>query len=284
MKIFTCFILVFTFAAEAEVFKGPISSSMGGAGRAGMNSSESAFLNPALVPILSSYEINGYYRDGYVDSGQHSQAWGVGAADNGPEVAVPGALHYIRTRETGRSIRPADGELWHAAIGRLVYEKFAFGLSGYRLKYDLDRGPSTTQWNYSLGGLWMFSRELGIAYVIDNLAKPGSDVPLGLRQDMKQSLGGMVSVADIARVRADISRRERNNPDKKMIYMVGLESMSSEFILIRLGYKKDDENDRNVWTAGIGFNGPRLKVDYSIEKNQERSSGALHSVDLRLPF
>lgn len=284
MKVLAALLLIFSLSAHADFFKGPVSSSLGGAGRAGMDSAESAFLNPALIPLLKSYEINGYYRDGYVDEGQHSQSWGVGASDNSADVLIPGALHYMRLRETGRSARPAEGELWHIAVGKIAFENFSFGLSGYRLKYDLDGGTSSTQWNASVGALWMLSQELGVGYVLDNLANAGSDVPLGLREDVKQSIAGMMGIADVARLRADISRRERNNPGHDVIYGVGLESMSSEFVLVRLGYKKDDERDQTFYTAGIGFNGPRLKIDYTFEKNAERTSGALHSVDLRLPF
>lgn len=284
MKMYFTFLFLVGLQAQAAVFQGPVSSALGGSGRAGMDSAESAFLNPALLPLLKRYELNGYYRDGYIEDGRHSQGYAVGASDNGPDVVFPGALHYIRTRDTGLAGGPADGEIWHAAIGKTYMENYSFGISGYRATYGVEGFKRTEQWNFSVGGMYMISREFGFAYVMDNIAKPGSDVPAGLRQDLKQTVGGMVSVADIARFRLDIGRQERENQNHGFVVMTGLETVTSEFALFRIGYKDDAQINRRYWTAGLSFNGPRLKVDYAIEKSQDHASGAMHSVDLRLPF
>ena len=66
--------------------------------------------------------------------------------------------------------------------------------------------------------------------------------------------------------------------------MLGFESKTSDTLVLRLGYRYDDLNVQHIWTAGIGFDGPRLKANYSFEKNQEGTSGALHSVDMSIPF
>ena len=55
-------------------------------------------------------------------------------------------------------------------------------------------------------------------------------------------------------------------------------------MVFRLGFRRDELADSRIYTAGIGFNGPRLRFDYTVEKNAENTSGALHSVDLRVPF
>src|SRR5206468_1780254 len=93
-------LLFHSLAAQAELFRGPLSSAMGGTGRAAMDSTEGAFLNPALVPLLKNYEVDTFYRDGALDPGQHQTTYGMGLGDNTEGVMFPGELHYLRMRQT----------------------------------------------------------------------------------------------------------------------------------------------------------------------------------------
>ena len=75
MRLITTVLLLFFFNQNsyAEFFKGPVASAMGGTGRAGLNSSEGALLNPAVIPLIKNYEFIGFYRDGEIAEGQHRQ-------------------------------------------------------------------------------------------------------------------------------------------------------------------------------------------------------------------
>ncbi|MGE0529562.1 MAG: hypothetical protein AB7P49_21115, partial [Bdellovibrionales bacterium] len=282
--VFAVFTGPFSFPVSAELFRGPISAALGGTGRAGLESLEAAFLNPALIPLLSDMQITGYYQDGYSAERAHRTAYGVGAVDNSEGVWIPGSLHYLQLHDWGRIPGRSDSELWQAALGKRFGEHLSFGISGYRLVSEFQGAPSATQWNFSLGSLWMIREQLGVAYVLDNVARPGSDVPAGLREDLNHALGVFWGVKGIIQVRMDIVRQERFNPDHKLAYMIGLESLSTEFFIIRLGFKRDELRDEKIWSAGFGFNGPRLRVDYAVQKYQEGDAGALHTVDLRVPF
>lgn len=280
LSLILCF--VFPLLANAEAFRGPWSSALGGAGRAGIDSAEAALLNPALLPLVRNYEFEGYYRDGELDPDQHKTDWGLGAADNRSDVLFPGALNYIHLHDANVAGAPADGELWHVAVARRIFD-ISVGLSGYMLTYNVN-GQSYRQFNYNLGTLWMITPDIGVAYVLNNIAKPGSDVPQELRQDLQQGVGFLASIWEIARIRFDITRNEVNNPDQRLVYMAGFENQMSAYGIFRMGYRLDDQNDQRYLTAGIGFNGPRLKLDYTFEKNLEGTSEALHSVDMRIPF
>lgn len=271
-------------AMAARFFRGPQSSAMGQAGRAGIDSAESAFVNPALLPLMKASGANFYYRDGYIEDGQHRNSLGVGGFDNSEGVFFPGSLHYLRLRDTGLGAgSPVESEVWHGAMGYQVSDRLYAGANAYRLTSKVE-DKSYEQWNGSLGLLVRVNPFLGVGYVLENIAKPGSDVPMGLREDMEQGLGFFGAIAEIAHLRFDISRREKHNPDHKMAYMVGVETQSHKFFLLRMGFKRDELQDQKLWTAGLSFNGPRLKIDYSFEKSEDRASGALHSVDMRLPF
>jgi hypothetical protein len=283
MKIPLIAVLLLSSFARAQVFRGPLSSSLGGTGRAAIDSPEGAFLNPALVSLIKGYELDGYFRDGLLDPDQHRHAWGVGAGDNRQDVLFPGSINYIRLRDTGRASGASDGELWHVAVGKNL-GNYALGISGYMLTYKVEGDQSYTQWNYSLGGLWMINPDMGLAYVLTNIAKPGSDVPQDLREDLQQGLGFFMTIKPIARLRADITRNETNNPNQRLVYMLGFENQMAGFALFRMGYRLDDQRDQRYITAGVGLDGPRLKLDYTFEKNLAGTAEALHSVDLRLPF
>jgi len=278
------FSLFMTQNSSAEFFRGPISSAMGGTGRAGLSSSEGALLNPAIIPLIKNYEFIAFYRDGYVGPGEHRQGWMVGAVDNSEGVLFPGAGHYGKIRDTGRSVAGVNGEIWHAAGAYLFDDRLSIGASAYRLHYASKGHPSYTQWNGSLGMVALLTQDMSVAYVFDNIGRPASKTPLGLREDPKHSLGVFARVAQLMSMRFDLQRESEFNPKGRLTYMTGLESLTSEFFVIRLGYRLDDLRGIRVATGGFGFNGPRLKMDYSVEKNLEGTSGALHSVDLRVPF
>lgn len=276
-------LLIFNFYAEAQVFRGPISSALGGSGRAAMDSPEGSLLNPALIPLIKDFEIDGFFRDGSLDPGTHSQAWGFGAGDNSKTVLFPGSIHYIKLRDTGRAAAPVDGELWHVGVAK-TFQQFSFGVSGYRLSSKVMNDKEYVQWNYSLGLLWIYNEAFGMGYTLQNIAGSGSDVPVGLREDLQQGIGFFTALAEIARLRLDITRNEQRNPSQKMVYMVGFENQVDAFGIFRMGYRLDDERGQRYVTAGLCFNSPRLKVDYSFEKNLKGTGDALHSVDMRLPF
>ena len=283
LLIFFCVLWTLpTLAVEA--FRGPLSSSLGGTGLAGLAGIEGTLLNPAQVSLLKGYAIDGYYRDGYLAEGEHRQGWGIGAGDNGGDVMFPGVFHYARVRDTGRGPKPVSGELIHMAISEPVVTNLFFGVSGYQLRYSMIGFPQSTQWNFSTGLLWLATPEFGVAYVLNNIAHPSSKVPLGLREELQQGIGLYGVIAEIAGVRFDLTRHEVNNPRKRLVYMTSFESMSGKFAIVRAGFRRDEQRDERYMTLGIGFNGPRVKFDYAFEKNLEGTAGALHSVDLRLPF
>lgn len=274
-----------SFSLNADpLYSGPVSSAMGGTGRAGLSSSEGALINPATIPLIKTHEVIGYFRDGYLDDGQHRQGWALGAVDNSEGVLFPGALHYARTRDTGRAGEPADGEVWHVAGAYLISDRLSVGASAYRVQYDVGNQPHYTQWAGGLGAIVLINEDLALAYVIDNIGKPGSDTPAALRQDLQQAVGVFYRFAELATLRFDVTKTDKFNPDHKLNWMMGLESAFNEFLVFRAGYRRDELAESKIYTAGIGFNGPRLRFDYTVEKNAENTSGALHSVDLRVPF
>jgi hypothetical protein len=276
--------IIFAFSAHAQVYEGPSVAGLAGSGRAGLDSNDGVFLNPALAGMLSKSEVAAYYKDGDADIGEHRNAWGASISENSPEVIMGGNVSYIRTRNTGQLSTPVNGELWHAAFGKLFYERFAVGFSAYHFAATPEAGAATEQWNGSIGGVFLILPKLGVAYVYDNPIHPSGDVPDAIRFLPQQSFGVFWSTPYFARLRLDLVHLDQMNPDNRWDIRGSIESEMGEFFLFRLGGRWDEAEGERYVTAGLSFNGPRLKIDYAIEKNVARIGGAVHSVDLRGTF
>ena len=272
-----------TFAWSEPYFSGAQSLGLAGSGRAGMESAESAFVNPALLGFLKS-EAQLNYTDGMVRERSHSTNMGITIVDSEAGNISPGALSYRKLRSFGGALSaPADGDLWHGALGKLISPQWGLGLSVYRLTYDSQGLDIPEQWNGSLGVIYLVTPNLGVAYVLDSPVKADDEVPEALRMNLRNSLGFYYSTEKNSRLRLDLSKQERGevteNPDLAMSF----EIKSADYVAIRFGHHWDGQTAENRLGAGIAFMGPRLKVEYGFLQNL-KDSQAMHSVDLRIPF
>ncbi len=147
--------------AHAQIFEGPVAAALGGSGRAGLDANEGVFLNPALVAILPESELDGYYRDGDADVGQHRQAYGASISENTEENLLAGELSYLRLRNTGTAPTPVNSEVWQASMGKLFYKRFAVGVSVIHVDHSPEDAPAYAQWNGSLGALFSHHGPVG---------------------------------------------------------------------------------------------------------------------------
>lgn len=277
-------ILLFLFSwAQAQVVEGPITASLGGAGRAGLDANEGAYLNPALISLQPNAEGVFYFRDGDADSGEHRNYYGASLSEV-TDVMLPGQLSYFKSRKTGILPVGVDEQIWMGSFAYLIQKRFSVGISIYDVQKTQEGFNQTDQWNGAFGAVFLIHPNLGVAYVFENPANASSSIPEPLRLARKHSIGVYYSSPYRMRARLDLTHQEQLNPGGRNNVMAGLETAVQEFALVRVGMRFDELNDRRFITAGLGFNGPKFKIDYSFEKNLERSSGAVHSVDLRMVF
>lgn len=279
------FLLMVTIHSQAQVFEGPVSSALGGSGRAGLDAGEGALLDPALAGFLSKSEAAGYYQDGYIDGEAHRQAVGATLTENNDDVLFAGELGYFRTRDTGILPQASNGEIWEAAIGKLFFKnQLAIGISAYRYGITPVGQPEMDQWNGAVGAVYRLLPNLGIAYVFENPVNASSSVPEQVRLEPQQSVGVFYKTPYHAQLRLDVLRWEQDNPGQRLNVHTSVESDLNDYWLFRLGGRWDEIQDETYVTAGIAFNGPTLKIDYSFQKNVLRTGGAVHSVDMRMSF
>jgi hypothetical protein len=270
-------------AAQAQIYSGPVSSAMGGAGRAGAESTEIIFLNPTAAALGTGFEAGFHYSDGYWTKGQHESAMAVILVENNPENISPGGFAYIQKRRTLPGLAWSE-KYYFGALGKTISPVLTIGLSGYYLEQILEDKTKFKQWNGSLGFLFTISPQLGVAYVLANPVAADEDVPLPLQPVTQHSLGVNWLMQHLMRVTLDVTKWADQNPDNRVIVQAGSEMKVGELALFRLGFEIDGINKRNSVTGGFGFIGPRLNANYSIAKPLKETDGAMHSVDLRLPF
>lgn len=263
-------------------------SGAGGAGRAVGQAAEAGLLNPALIPLAPAFEGVAYYQDGYWAREEHQNLKGVTLLDNHEGVIVPGSLSYLQSRRTfveptTQASSSVEEELWQGSIGKFYNRHWSLGLSALRLSSKFE-GREHVQWN-GVAGVYVVPHPLwSLGFVYYNPFHPSSEVSESIRLVPQVSLGAALVFPHVARLSFDLSRWEKMNPDKKWIYQLGLETFVAEFLSLRFGGDWDDNNKRTLATAGLSFNGPRLRLDYAVQKQVRNDRGAVHNLALRLSF
>lgn len=256
---------------------------MGGAGAAAVNASEGVFLNPAVLAHAPKFESSLSYKDGYLGSKTHSTQYGINLVDNSENIFMPGALSYFQGARTFPSGVRTEDQLWQIAVGKFIARNLAFGLNAYWLKNEIPGRENESHWNGTLGLHYTLSPSFAVAAVYYNPIGGPRDIPVELRMNPEVRLGLQYAPQDFVRLRLDISRPERDNPDKEGVIYTGVEADLRRFAMFRVGAQFDDYNKRNLVTFGAGFNGPRLKINYSLQKPLKGTGGAVHGVDFRVP-
>lgn len=271
------------FFSNAQYFTGPVSSGMGGAGVAAVNASEGAFLNPAVIAHAPRFESAIAYQDGYLARRTHRTQYGITLADNSANVVLPGAFSYFQGARTFSSGVSTEDQLWNLSLGNFVGRNFALGLNAYYMNHKIANAENESYWNGALGAHYTLSPKIAFAFVFYNPIDGPKDLPLELKPIPEIRFGLQYSPEAFVRLRLDVSRPERENPEKYGVIYSGVEVDMNQFAIFRLGGQFDDYRKQNYVTAGLGFNGPRLRINYSLQKNIKGTGGAVHGVDFRVP-
>ncbi|MEO0335603.1 MAG: hypothetical protein AAF202_04385 [Pseudomonadota bacterium] len=269
--------------AEAQYFTGPSVNALGGAGAAARGGSINMLINPAAVALMQTIEASGQYRNGDLSGGRTESFYGVSIADNTEDVLIAGGLTYLNgTKKFSGSLESQD-QYWNVSLASRL-GRLAIGGSAMFLDSAVKGDETYKQYSGTFGLMLLASEQLVFGAVYDSFVNPGSDVPIPVRLTPTSRLGLRWTPEDFFSVRLDVSRREHENPDREGAVHFGFESFANNYNIIRFGGRVDDFYKQNFVTAGWGFNGPRLKLNYSFEKPLKESNGAMHSVDLLVSF
>lgn len=251
---------------------------MGGAGRAS-SGSESHLLNPATVAHLQSYHIDYYYRFARLESQGSTRDWSVNVADGNQDSLIRAGFAYINTQRNGLGDSRFREENFILSLGGFVYEQLALGIQAHYWAEHGPQQPKDILYQFSTGVVWNPSEVTGIALVFHNMLDKHEPV---LRPEV--GTGFVYIYEEIFRARLDLIQPQKFNPNKKGIIALGAESAFPIGFRFRFGARWDDVQKQTWLTGGLAFEGPRLALGFSYEKDTQTRFYDRQSFDLKLVF
>lgn len=279
-----CF-AVAPFTAKSQVFTPTIAGAMGGAGRAAVDGGESAFLNPASIAHMREYFVGMHYQRGEHPREGDFSRYALQLTD-GTSALIPGGASIYRQKidlPNGAGSR-TDQDI-QVGVAGFAIPKLAVGVSGHYFTQS-GQGRDDTQWNGGVGLIFSPTDDLGVGLVGYDIAPVPSDALVDRRLIPTFALGLHYVFSDLLRVRLDLVRPDIQPTftDHRINVMGGLESFFATTFVFRLGMQALETADQMNLTAGFGYHGPRLSVDYSFQKDIRSAGGVRHLIDLWLPL
>ncbi len=274
----------FCQSGHAQYLTGPVANGLGGAGRAAVDEGEQILLNPATIVHATPMSSSLFYQDGYAEKNEHDTALGLTIVDNTEDLFLSGGYAFVKRRRTFENFNSRDENYHQLSFGRFVSSHFSVGAALTYLETDVTDGESYKQWDGHVGLHYNPKPNLGLAALFYNLSPRKDSIPAEIQNYNNIVLAAHYLFMPMMRLRLDVGMQQVYNPDHNVHIQFGAESRISQFSAIRFGVDNDQLLDRTYYTVGLGFDGPRLKLDYFYRKNQDFNQGALHGVDMRLPF
>jgi hypothetical protein len=271
-------------ASFAQAYVGSVSAATGEAGRAAVEASESPFGNPATLGMMKGYYLTAGFGATKQNNMGSNQDLAVSVTDSMKETVVPTSFSYVQN--TTRPEGATDDLLergFKLSFGNMINKQVAFGLG---IVHEDDRFPTDryTQTNVQTGFLWMPNQNVGVAATFDNMIPSTSDtIPEAYRLKQTMALGGSYNYRKFVRVKADLISAE-NNTFGKPTLAAGMESYLNRWLVLRWGLQRNNQLAANLYTAGLGFIGPKFGLHYAYQNSPQNESLTRHSVDLALPI
>ncbi|QDK47177.1 hypothetical protein DOM22_19405 [Bdellovibrio sp. ZAP7] len=269
VKKLSVFLLIYVSSnqAVAQVYNSSASVAAGGTGRAAVEPGDASFLNPASMAHLGGRFLFTSFAD---------KEFAAFLSDNTKESTLPAAAAYVQKSKMTKTL----GELNEHDIGITLAEffkdKWSVGLTGHYLEQTLAQG-SYHSVNGDLGLLYTPMSDMGLGLVVYNVfGENNNTAPEELRYKTKVGGGFNYIYKGMFRVRVD--------GDSEGYAGLGLETFINRFIVFRFGYSDDFDDSRPLVSAGMGFSGPRFRLNYAYFGNTQKSSDYRHSIDLIIPF
>lgn len=268
------FIPSFSFA---QIYSSSSTAGTGGAGRAGVEIGDANYLNPAsLVHMQGGHFFSDFAKNDLV----------VGLSESSRDILFPASFAY-RQRSfldpvSQQQVKMSESRL---SVADFVVDRFSMGLTGVINRQVMsDTGTAYDQTNGDLGFFFTPNDHFGTALVGYNiLGSLSEETPEELRLQREVALGMNYIYEKFLRARIDLVSSPNMNFGRP-VWMGGVESMLSKFMVARFGFQDDVLNDRLLDTFGFGFNGPKFALNYAFMGSVNSKEISRHSVDLLLTF
>ena len=270
------------FGAPAGAYIGSVSSATGRSGVAAVEVGEAPFSNAATLPFLRGYFFSAGWGSAQQTELGTTQDLAVSLIDNMKETVVPTSLSYSQQTYSGNSLPVDQHQELRLGVADLVNKRYSFGLAGV---YQTDRLAKETfhQLNMQLSGLMAISKNWGFAAIANNMIPAGNKVPQAYRQQQGLTLGTSYEYKDVVRFKFDVSSDSGYSWGHPLLGG-GVENYLDKWVIFRIGAQRDNQVAANIYTAGIGFAGPKFSLNYAYQNSSEDQSLTRHSVDLAVPL
>ena len=279
--IASMFLLLFDLQSQAYV--GSVSAATGESGRAAVEASESPFGNPAALAFLTGY----YFSAGFGSSKQTNlgtaQDLALSITDNMKDTVLPTSFSYVqRTSVPAGATENVFQRNLKLSFGNFLRDGLGFGLA---VNHEDDRLAIDhfTQTNLEAGFLFAPNKEFGLALVFDNILPVGAAAPEVYRLKQTTAIGASYNFKRFVRVKADMITDSGNSLAHPAL-AAGMESYMNRWLVIRWGVGRNNEADSRLYTAGLGFLGPKFALNYAFQNSPQTASLTRHSVDLAVPI
>ncbi len=285
MKLFFAFssILIFSNFALAQSFTGPAASGTGGAGRAVVEGSESAIINPATLGYMDRYHMALPFAESSHPTEGYSQTYGAILTDGSTDKMFPGALSYLKSRDIRGGVESKRQDI-HLALADRSTKFLAVGLAGHYRTYEQINSSKYNQTNMDLGALLTPLENLGLAFVAYNILSGDENVPVAIRDVPTLAVGMNYIYEETFSARVDAIRPDKFNPNHRTDLLAGLQMTFMESFAVRGGCNWKETANQTWLTGGLGYMGPRLSFNYAYQKELRESVGNRHIVDLWMSF
>ena len=265
--------------ARGQTFLGAGPEALGQAGRAAVHPVDSHYLNPAALPFSKEMSFGTAYQMAAPSLPNPQNTFAIVVTDNGPDKPVTGSFGYLYRRSsfTDKTIVDQDFSLDFATK---IFPTVSLGVQGRRLFRQVSNGGSGfTKHNVSAGVLVLPAPFLGFSFVAYDML---NDDDLDMIPVM--SIGSHIVIMDIVRLRADVTRQEKLNPEKKGTLNLGMEITGAEGFFLRTGGAWDTLHNRTFWTGGLAWEGPKLCLAYAYRDNVNLAGDTAHTLEAWLNF
>jgi len=270
--VLLCFYFISSLA-HAQSFSSAATDGTAGAGRAAVEAGDVNYLNPAgLVHLKGRYIYSTFSKDDLSFS----------LSESTREVVIPASLSYLQRKQKDSLNQDVKWQDLRLSLADFILDNFSIGVTGSQSTVDY-QNFSYNQTNGNVGFFYTPLQSLGMAYVFYNVFGGKENVPEEVREQAQMGLGLHYIYKNFVRLRFDVLSANNNNFGKAA-YMYGLESMLNQWLTVRLGYKNDILAGQELFTQGIGFNGPVFALNYAHQGSVKGANFDRHSIDLLFSF
>lgn len=278
---YCCLIFAFALMAwltPAQAHVSSISAATASAGRAAIESLDVPFQNPAGIAFAKGYNFATGLARYNSEAGLDQEEVAFLLSDNTPDTVVPTSLAYVQKKDHNAYSDWEQKDV-RLALGNFIGNRRALGI-GLTYRHERDTAVTTQQAALSVGSIIGLSPNLGVALVFDNLVPLNQAPTARERLSPLSSAGLSYNFGKFLRMRFDVTS-ERNNSLNRPLIAAGLENYWNRWLIFRIGAARDNELQQNIYSTGLGFDGPKFGIHYAFQAVEGlQSRDQRHSVDL----